>query len=90
MNCHSPVAPTLLTALGLRADSITAMYLSSTGRPYECKDIFDHWKIILLQPQHYPEPVNLSVSVDVNVVSYDIIVGKDYDRIDPADAVFIY
>ena len=33
MNCHSPVAPTRLTALGFRADSITAIYFSSTGSP---------------------------------------------------------
>ena len=33
MNCHKPVAPILDTAFGFRADSITAIYLSSAGSP---------------------------------------------------------
>ena len=31
--CERPVAPTLDTALGLSADSITGKYFSSSGRP---------------------------------------------------------
>ena len=31
MNCHSPVAPTLDTAVGFRADSMMGRYFSSKG-----------------------------------------------------------
>ena len=35
INCHSPVAPALDTAVGLRLDSITGRYFSSRGRLYD-------------------------------------------------------
>ena len=37
MNCHMPLAPARDTATGFRADSITAMYLSSSGMSYLLK-----------------------------------------------------
>ena len=37
MNCHMPLAPTLETARGFIADSITAIALSSSGMSYWLK-----------------------------------------------------
>jgi hypothetical protein len=73
MNCQSPVAPTRDTALAFRADSTTAKYFRSAGRPCFFQFFLEKREICEAAPEHYAGFFGLQLEVGAHIALHDTV-----------------